>query len=227
MNQHQAIHHPSPNVGPRIGGPEIDMLILHYTGMQSAQEALSKLCDPTAKVSAHYFICENGTIYQLAEEKVRAWHAGVSYWSGETDINSRSIGIELQNPGHEFNYHAFADEQMEPLTDLCIDILRRHPIPPERVLGHSDVAPARKKDPGELFDWHHLAKNKIGRIPRILSPPPTFNATWARERLNQIGYDPEAEFRVILTAFQRHFRQNKIDGRLDQETAACIRSLTE
>jgi N-acetyl-anhydromuramyl-L-alanine amidase AmpD len=145
---------PSPNHDSRghdaRGDTPIDMLVLHYTGMRSAKEALDRLCDPAAKVSAHYTIDEDGTVYAHVPEARRAWHAGVGRWAGATDINTRSIGIELVNPGHEFGYREFADTQIASLTTLCHSILMRHPIPSWRVLGHSDVAPARKEDPGEL-----------------------------------------------------------------------------
>ena len=148
---------PSPNHDARPAGGAIDMLLLHYTGMTSAEAALSRLCDAAAKVSAHYLIDEGGGVYALVAEERRAWHAGVACWAGEEDINACSIGIELVNPGHEFGYRAFPQAQMDAVTELCLDILRRHPIPGHRVLGHADVAPGRKEDPGELFDWAALA----------------------------------------------------------------------
>jgi len=151
MNDRTVIDMPSPNFGPRRGGP-VDMLILHYTGMNSAEDALARLCDPAAEVSAHYLIDQRGIIYRLVDEQCRAWHAGIACWAGETDINNRSIGIELVNPGHEFGYEPFPPRQMAALIALGQAIVERHPIPPWRVLGHSDVAPARKTDPGELFD---------------------------------------------------------------------------
>ena len=200
------------------------MLILHYTGMQSAEESLARLRDPVAKVSAHYLIDEDGALYRLVDEAKRAWHAGVSHWAGETDINSCSLGIELQNPGHEFGYRAFPDAQMTVLTDLCADILSRRAIPPDRILGHSDVAPSRKEDPGELFDWRRLAEAGIGRLPTATAPD-KINDEKARAALTAIGYDPGAPFDAVLTAFQRHYRQTKIDGQLDAETTGLIRAL--
>jgi len=158
------IDRPSPNHDER-GDVAIDMLVLHYTGMASGAAALDRLCDPAAKVSAHYTIDEDGTVYAMVPEARRAWHAGVSWWGGDTNINTRSIGIELVNPGHEFGYRAFPDAQVAALTTLCHGILMRHPIPSARVLGHSDVAPARKDDPGELFPWERLAKLGIGLWP--------------------------------------------------------------
>jgi N-acetylmuramoyl-L-alanine amidase len=155
----------SPNHDERPPGSAIDMLVLHYTGMRSAEEALSRLCDPEAKVSAHYTIDRDGRVYAHVPEERRAWHAGVSYWAGERNVNGCSIGIELVNGGHEFGYEEFAAPQIAALIDLAGGILARHPIPPSRVLGHSDVAPARKQDPGELFPWRHLAEFGIGLWP--------------------------------------------------------------
>lgn len=144
----------SPNFTARRGGHEIpSMIIIHYTGMKTGQEALERLCDPEAQVSAHYVIEENGDIYQLVDDDKRAWHAGASEWQGETDINSASIGIELVNPGHEWGYRDFPDVQIEALIELSKDLVERYGIPVERILGHSDVAPGRKQDPGELFPW--------------------------------------------------------------------------
>ena len=164
----QVIARPSPNYTDRTMGP-IDMLVLHYTGMASSEDALARLCDPAAQVSAHYLIDEDGQIYQLVVEEKRAWHAGVSCWAGEQDINSRSIGIELVNPGHDLGYRNFPELQMRRLAELGHEILLRHPIPPHRVLGHSDVAPGRKRDPGELFDWEWLAGQGIGLWPDLNS----------------------------------------------------------
>src|SRR5215468_7605155 len=161
---------PSPNHDDR-GGVAIDMLVLHYTGMQSAKVALDRLCDPVAKVSAHYSIDEDGTVYSHVPEARRAWHAGVSFWAGATDINARSIGIELVNPGHTCGYRPFPEAQMRALEELARSILARHSIPAHRVLGHSDVAPARKIDPGELFDWRRLARAGIGLWPETLAIP--------------------------------------------------------
>jgi N-acetylmuramoyl-L-alanine amidase len=158
------IEHPSPNQDDR-GGAKIDMLVLHYTGMTSGGAALARLCDPAARVSAHYTIDEDGTVYAMVPEARRAWHAGVSRWAGARDINARSIGIELVNPGHEFGYRAFGDAQIAALVALGQGILQRHAIASWRVLGHSDVAPARKDDPGELFPWQRLAEAGIGLWP--------------------------------------------------------------
>ena len=208
----------SPNHDDR-GTAVIDMLVLHYTGMKTAQEALARLCDPAAKVSAHYTVDEDGTVYAHVPEARRAWHAGVASWAGETDINARSIGIELVNPGHEFGYREFAEDQIAALITLCHSILMRHPIPSWRVLGHSDVAPARKYDPGELFPWSRLAKAGIGLWPQAVASE--LNA----DDLGRFGYDPGAPRDKLVTAFQRHFRPKKLDGQWDSECAGLLASL--
>ena len=163
---------PSPNHGPRRPGAAIDMLVLHYTGMRTAGAALDRLRDPAAKVSAHYLVDEAGAVFRLVPEERRAWHAGRAFWAGETDVNGRSIGIELANPGHRHGYRPFPEAQMAALEALCRDILSRRAVPAGRVLGHSDVAPGRKPDPGELFDWRRLARagSGPGRRPRRRPP---------------------------------------------------------
>ena len=155
----------SANHGPRASGQAIDILLLHYTGMRSAQAALDRLCDPAAEVSAHYLVDEDGGVVALVDEARRAWHAGVARWAGAGDVNGRSIGIELANPGHEWGYRPFPTAQMAALAELARGVLARHPIPPAGVLAHSDVAPTRKLDPGELFDWAWLAERGIGLWP--------------------------------------------------------------
>jgi len=214
------IDRPSSNHDARDGTP-IDMLVLHYTGMESGAAALDRLCDPAAKVSAHYTVDEDGTVYAHVPEARRAWHAGVSWWGGDTNINSRSIGIELVNPGHEFGYRAFPEAQIAALTTLCHGILMRHPIPSARVLGHSDVAPARKDDPGELFPWERLAKAGIGLWPI------SQDSNLSVEALCRYGYDPGAGQQKIVTAFQRHFRPAKIDGIWDRDCARLLASLLQ
>jgi N-acetylmuramoyl-L-alanine amidase len=204
---------PSPNFGPRADGAAIDMLIVHYTGMADCAGALARLCTEGAGVSAHYLVDEDGGVHRLVSEDARAWHAGEAYWAGERDVNSRSIGIELVNPGHEFGYRPFPDAQMTAFIDLAADIVARHGIRAGRVLGHSDVAPLRKTDPGELFDWARCARAGIG-----LFPPPGL----ARDRdtpdraalmaaLQQFGYDAHAG-NTAITAFRRHFRPQTVDG---------------
>ena len=198
------------------------MLVLHYTGMRSGEAALSRMCDPAAKVSAHYMIGEDGTVYALVPEGMRAWHAGVSYWAGALDINARSIGIELVNPGHEFGYRAFPDAQIGALTELAKGILARHPIPAWRVLGHSDVAPMRKDDPGELFPWSRLAGQGIGLWPAKGDDPGEANMA---ALLAHFGYDPQVPPEKTVTAFQRHFRPARVDGMADAETRLMLAGL--
>ncbi len=214
----------SPNFGDRSASTPIDMLVLHYTGMESVGAALDRLCDPTAKVSAHYIIDEDGAVAPLVDEHSRAWHAGEALWRGETDINARSIGIELVNPGHEFGYRDFPDIQMAALMDLALDILDRHPITPRNVVGHSDVAPRRKSDPGERFDWAGLAAAGIGLWPDADNSdgdPADVTAM-----LSDYGYDVTAPA-LTITAFQRHFRPETVDGIADRETIARLKRLLE
>jgi len=211
------VERPSPNHDER--NAPIDMLVLHYTGMPSAEAALSRLTDPAAKVSAHYTIDEDGTVYAHVPEDRRAWHAGVSHWAGATDINARAIGIELVNPGHEFGYRPFAEDQIAALTTLCHSILVRHPIPSARVLGHSDVAPARKDDPGELFPWARLAKAGIGLWPVAQK------SDLGADALVRFGYDPGAPQEKVITAFQRHFRPIRCNGIWDSECAGLLAGL--
>lgn len=216
-----------------MGGGSVDMLIFHYTGMRSAKESLDRLCDPAAKVSAHYQIDEDGTVWRLVAEEKRAWHAGVSSWRGRSDINNSSIGIELVNPGHEFGYRPFPEPQMLALEELARGILARHPIPPRHVLGHSDVAPSRKQDPGELFDWPRLARGGIGFWPDFASTTGTAmpDLRAIQSQLAAIGYAcPQTGALDMATtasilAFQRHFRPARCDGVIDRETAARIATL--
>jgi N-acetylmuramoyl-L-alanine amidase len=215
------IARPSPNQDDR-GGAAVDMLVLHYTGMHTAEAALARLCDPAARVSAHYAIDEDGTVYVLVPEARRAWHAGISYWAGARDINARSIGIELVNPGHEFGYRAFPDAQIASLITLAQDILGRHAIPAWRVLGHSDVAPARKQDPGELFPWARLAGAGVGFWPSAGSDP---GEQAVAASLARYGYDPAATPEEAVTAFQRHFRPSRVDGMADAETRKVLSGL--
>jgi len=209
---------PSPNFEPRPEGTVIDMLVMHYTGMTSGAEALERLIDPSAKVSAHYMIDEDGTIYSLVSEEMRAWHAGLSFWRGKTDINSRSIGIELVNPGHEFGYRPFPKAQMDALIPLARSILSAHPIPPRNVVAHSDIAPTRKDDPGELFDWKDFAAEGIG-----LWPEPAEEEAPA-VGLADYGYDT-SDMSAAIVAFQRHFRPTNLDGEFDAECRRLLLSL--
>ena len=223
---------PSPNFNARSSGV-ITLLVLHYTGMKTADEALARLCDRKAKVSAHYLIDEAGMIFRLVAEEYRAWHAGVSCWAGETDVNSRSIGIELVNPGHDHGYQDFPPAQMRALADLAAQILARHPIPARQVLGHSDVAPGRKRDPGERFDWAWLARQGVGLWP---ARPPydkgrKTDVRALQEDLARYGYRVPltgiygVETRAVVTAFQRHFRPANTDGRADAETVSILKQL--
>ena len=222
---------PSPNhsVRPRA----VDMLILHYTGMVSCAAALERLCDPTAKVSAHYLVDEDGTSYRMVPEERCAWHAGRASWHGDTDINERSIGIELVNPGHEFGYRAFPEVQMTAMTALAQDIVVRHSIPSARVLGHADVAPERRADPGELFDWRGLASAGIGLWPEASAAQPAGDGDIGdvQRQLRAIGYavgqpgaaDPATHAAIV--AFQRHFVQTRTDGVVDRRTAAQLEGI--
>jgi N-acetylmuramoyl-L-alanine amidase len=222
------IESPSPNFDARPESQAVDILLIHYTGMIGATAALARLCDVTAKVSAHYCIDEDGTLYRLVPEAKRAWHAGVATWSGDSDINARSIGIELVNPGHEFGYRAFPEAQMAALIELAGGILARHPIPAQRVLGHADVAPLRKEDPGELFDWPRLAAAGIGLWPGAAAPlgPPEEAET--RRQLTAFGYGyPDGDPAAVVRAFQRHFRPEAVTGEVDAETAGRLKALLD
>ena len=219
--------HLSPNHDSREG-QMIDMLVLHYTGMQNLEAAVARLTDPDAKVSAHYLVTELGDVIKLVDEGERAWHAGVSSWRGETNINARSIGVEIENPGHDVGYRPFPDIQMDVLAQLCDEILCRHSIPARNVVGHSDVAPARKTDPGELFDWPRLAADGIGIWPDSLAVPVPSKKFDAKAELARFGYDV-SDIRAALTAFQRHFCPSHITGVADtrtcQQVARVLRSL--
>src|SRR6267378_884579 len=215
----------SPNQDCRGTPPRIDLLVLHYTGMTTAAAALDRLCDPTARVSAHYVVEENGIIWRLVPETRRAFHAGRSCWEGESDLNVVSIGVEIVNPGHEWGYRAFPEPQMVSVEQLCLELMSRHPIPPHRVVGHSDIAPERKRDPGELFDWPRLAAAGIGIWPAAKPPAPEFAIDGAQSLidLTAIGYCAAAgRCEAALVAFQRRFRPARCDGRLDPETASRL-----
>lgn len=217
---------PSPNFDERGLATPVDILVMHYTGMETGAAAIARLTDAAAKVSSHYTVDEDGTIYAHVPEDCRAWHAGKSYWAGATDINARSIGIEIVNPGHEFGYRSFPDAQIEAVMELSLDIRSRHAIPPERVLGHSDVAPARKQDPGELFPWAKLAKAGIGLWPHAHGA--AVGATF-EQNLRRFGYglrpDVDVSFEDVVTAFQRHFRQDTINGIADAECETILAAL--
>jgi N-acetylmuramoyl-L-alanine amidase len=225
---------PSPNFDARRAPP--DMIVLHYTGMPSGAEALARMRDPLAKVSAHYLIEEDGRVFSLVAEERRAWHAGVSFWKDERDVNAVSIGIELVNPGHEWGYRAFPDAQIEVLIALLDEVRGRWTIPDGRILGHSDVAPERKTDPGELFPWKQMAQAGHGLwLEPPAAPGPALSVgddgtgVFALQAgLTRLGYDsaPSGQFdartAAIITAFQRHWRPERVDGIADGETRARL-----
>jgi len=224
----------SPNCNDR-SEKGIKYLILHYTGMETADDAIDRLCDPAAKVSAHYLIKENGEIISMVPEERRAWHAGLSKWEDDVDINDRSIGIELVNTGHPYEgydsvYENFPVEQINALTGLCLKIVKRHNIKPCYILGHSDVAWRRKIDPGELFDWQELADKGIGLFPviGIHHEETSLEVGLFLSKLHNFGYDIEDAIdnpQEIITAFQRHYRPHNICGVLDDETVLIIDKL--
>ena len=216
------IKRPSPNFDARKH--PVSMVVLHYTGMQSAAAALDRLTDPAAKVSAHWVVAEDGQVVSLVDEASRAWHAGKSFWRGITDVNSASVGIEIVNPGHEFGYRPFPSEQMASVETLVAAVVRRFGIDPSNVVGHSDIAPARKDDPGELFDWPRLAAAGLATAV----PTGGFDPRWTDEgtiaALNRYGYDV-TEPKATVVAFQRRFRPANIDGIIDAETRTILRGL--
>lgn len=200
----------------------VTMVVLHYTGMPTGEEAEARLVDPEAKVSAHYLIYEDGTVVQLVPEEKRAWHAGRSYWRGITDVNSASIGIELVNPGHEWGYRAFPEAQIEALVPLLASIMQRHDICPSNVVGHSDVAPARKDDPGELFPWPLLARYGLALpVPKLAMRLLFDNPGAFYLALERFGYDV-SDGRAAVRAFQRRWRPGLIDGEIDSHIGALL-----
>lgn len=234
---------PSPNFDQRRAPP--DMLVLHYTGMKTGHEAVARLRDPEAKVSAHYVVNEDGSILRLVAEERRAWHAGRGAWQGETDCNAASIGIEIVNPGHEFGYRAFPDVQIGAVIDLIADIRGRWTIPDARIIGHSDLAPDRKQDPGELFPWKRLAgaghglwfdpaPERIAALGAPLSPGDEgLGVIVLRSGLHRLGYGLkpggayDEETQATVVAFQRHWRPANIDGVADGETRARLVGLLQ
>jgi N-acetylmuramoyl-L-alanine amidase len=235
---------PSPNLDERKDGRPPDMILLHYTGMQTGEAALARLTTAASKVSSHYVVFEDGRIVQCVPEEKRAWHAGVSAWAGETDINSRSIGIEIVNPGHEFGYCDFPLRQVAAVISLCKSIItRRGPLGADRILAHSDVAPSRKQDPGERFPWELLSESGIGHWVRAAPldlDGPTLKPGESGEQVSRLqrilrtyGYGIEETgsyddaTRDVITAFQRHFRPARIDGIADPSTLLTLRALIE
>jgi N-acetylmuramoyl-L-alanine amidase len=211
---------PSPNWDERA--LPVTMVVIHYTEMER-EAALQRLTDPEAKVSAHYFISEGGEVVRLVDEDKRAWHAGASYWRGHKDVNSASVGIELDHPGHGLGYREFAEAQIEALVPLLNDIVRRHDIPRANVVGHSDVAPARKTDPGELFPWEWLAEYRLclARPVKLALGDPFDNDSAFYLALERFGYDI-TEGRKAVEAFQRRWRPERIDGVIDGEVRAIL-----
>jgi N-acetylmuramoyl-L-alanine amidase len=233
--------HPSPNFEPRRGRSRADMLILHYTGMMSAARAIAWLAAPDSRLSSHYVIDEAGLVTQMVAESERAWHAGVGSWAGETDINSASIGIEIQNPGHDLGYPDFPKAQMKAVIDLSRDIITRNGIPATRVLAHSDVSPGRKIDPGEKFDWAGLHAAGVGHW---VAPVPVDASDFgvgagecsplvadATALLAQYGYGIapsdtlDARGATVVRSFQLHFRPERPDGRVDRSSIATLEAL--
>ena len=214
---------PSPNFDERA--LPVTMLVLHYTGMQDGPSAIARLTDPDAGVSSHYLVAEDGQVLALVDEDKRAWHAGQSYWRGITDVNSASVGIEIVNPGHEWGYRPFTEAQMDALIPLVADIVERHGIDPANVVGHSDIAPQRKIDPGELFDWERLAKVRLAlaRPSRNLADPHWTPGGFLLA-LERFGYDV-GDGPAAVRAFQRRFRPGTIDGIADGECRAILLSL--
>lgn len=230
----------SPNFGSRREGKKPDILLLHYTGMQTGDAAEAWLCSQESEVSSHYLIHEDGRVVQMVREDDRAWHAGKGSWHGEADINSRSIGIEIVNPGHPFDYPDFAEAQIDALIDLCRGITARHGIRPERVLAHSDVSPGRKIDPGEKFPWPRLHAAGIGHLVEpfpvregtVLSVGDSGGEVEALQSMLALygyGVDISSVYdlrtRDVVEAFQRHFRPEKVDGRADISTVDTLRRL--
>jgi N-acetylmuramoyl-L-alanine amidase len=230
---------PSPNFDERPGLARPDMIVLHYTGMQFTHDAQQRLCDPKARVSSHYLVLESGSIIQMVPEAYRAWHAGVSSWGKDTDINGRSIGIEIGNPGHEFGYPDFPKRQIAAVITLCRAIATRHIIRGENVVAHSDVAPSRKQDPGEKFPWAQLARSGVGLWVDPAKPGDKVLALGddgdkvreLQKGLIEYGYglDETGRFdsatKEVVTAFQRHFRPARIDGVVDASTQETLRKL--
>jgi N-acetylmuramoyl-L-alanine amidase len=231
---------PAANHDERREGRAPDILLLHYTGMKTAEAACERLVSPDSGVSCHYIVLEDGRVLQMVAEDRRAWHAGVSSWEGETDVNSRSIGIEIVNPGHEFGYRDFPASQIETVIELCRDICARRSIQPERVLAHSDVAPQRKQDPGEKFPWGRLAAAGVGHWtaptpiaagPAIVQGDDGEPVEHLQTLLSLYGYGVEIDGRfdaataAVIRAFQRHFRPERVDGAADFSTCDTLRNL--
>ncbi len=221
---------PSPNQDARPDGVPADVLVLHYTDMESGAAAIARLRDPLARVSSHYVVEEDGTVFRLVPEGRRAFHAGVSHWCGRAALNDRSIGVEVVNPGHSCGYRPFPALQMAAVCDLCLEILGRWPIPGRNVVAHSDVSPDRKRDPGELFDWAGLAAEGVGLWPvgvagEATAPVPDGEARSVR-LLRAIGYLVDATRPgLAVAAFQRHWRQEVVSGVVDAGTLSRLEAV--
>ena len=220
----------SPNHGARAGACRPNCIVLHYTGMRDGASAVDRLCDSASEVSSHYVVMESGRVLQLVAEDRRAWHAGRAFWCGETDINSASIGIEIVNGGHDFGLPPFAGDQIAAVITLCRDIMSRHAIRPERILAHSDIAPQRKRDPGERFPWRRLADAGVGLWPDASGTQrnQAIVMSTVQARLIGLGFAMSAtglddgETRTVLRAFQRRYRPERIDGVADRETVSLV-----
>lgn len=220
------IDSPSPNFNERKH--PVDMLVLHYTGMADGQTALDRMRDPASEVSAHYMVEEDGGVHVLVREEDRAWHAGRSQWRGDEDLNSRSIGIEIVNGGHDFGLPAFPDIQIDAVIELCLAIQDRWKIPQTRIVGHSDIAPERKDDPGERFPWRRLAQSAIGVWPGAVNDAGESSDFDIGEALTRIGYRPVTgieDLKAVVRAFQRRWRPADVSGEADRETVQLIRAV--
>ncbi len=216
------IERPSPNFNQRL--LPVTLVVLHYTGMPTAAAALDRLADPAAAVSAHYVVAEDGVVVRMVDEADRAWHAGKSWWRGITDVNSASVGVEIVNPGHEFGYRPFPEPQMAAVEALVAGIVRRHAVAPGNVVGHSDIAPARKDDPGELFDWPRLARAGLADPVPAGRVDPGWTDAGFLAALHRYGYDT-GDATAATVAFQRHFRPRDIGGTIDAETRGVLLAL--
>ena len=216
------IAYPSTNWDDRPSGADIKVLVFHYTGMKNCEEALNRLTDPHAKVSSHYLISENGEIFCLVPEDKRAWHAGISCWRGQINVNDYSVGIELENPGHQFGYRNFPSSQIGALIELSQEVISRHSISARNVVGHSDIAPCRKLDPGELFDWKLMARRGIGLWPTATGE--TVLPDNIEVLLSFLGYEV-SDIRATIRAFQRHYLPSEISGCVDTRTTETVNAL--
>ena len=216
------IDRPSPNFDART--LPVQIIVLHYTGMPTAEAAMARLTDPDAKVSAHWLVTEAGEVVRMVDEGKRAWHAGRSFWRGIADVNSASIGIEIVNPGHEFGYRPFPAVQMAAVVSLIAAATVRFGIAPANVVGHSDIAPARKQDPGELFDWGQLAKACLAMPLPVGGFDPGWTDAGTMMALARYGYDVDDAAAAVI-AFQRRFRPALFDGVIDAETRTLLRGV--